>query len=74
MNLRSPCRRRFIGATLGLSLAWPVLAAPLPPLQVWKSPSCGCCKDWIALLQRDGFAVETPNSSATRAIAPQSVS
>ena len=58
MNLRSPCRRRFIGATLGLSLAWPVLAAPLPPLQVWKSPSCGCCKDWIALLQRDGFAVQ----------------
>ena len=33
-------------------------AAPLPPLQVWKSPSCGCCKDWIALLQRDGFAVQ----------------
>ena len=25
---------------------------------MWKSPSCGCCKDWIALLQRDGFAVQ----------------
>ncbi|HOM13629.1 MAG TPA: DUF411 domain-containing protein [Rubrivivax sp.] len=27
-------------------------------MQVWKSPSCGCCKDWIALLQRDGFQVQ----------------
>ena len=55
MNLRSPSRRRFVGASLGLGLAWPALGAPLPPMQVWKSPSCGCCKDWIALLQRDGF-------------------
>lgn len=58
MNLRSPSRRRFVGASLGLGLAWPALGAPLPPMQVWKSPSCGCCKDWIALLQRDGFKVQ----------------
>ncbi len=30
----------------------------LPVLQVWKDPSCGCCKDWIAYLQRDGFQVQ----------------
>ena len=58
MKLRSPSRRHFVGAALGLGVAWPVLAAPLPPMQVWKSPSCGCCKDWIALMQRDGFAVQ----------------
>lgn len=58
MNLRSPSRRRFVGACLGLGAAWPAVAAPLPPMQVWKSPSCGCCKDWIALLQRDGFKVQ----------------
>jgi len=30
----------------------------LPVLQVWKDPSCGCCKDWISYLQRDGFQVQ----------------
>jgi len=25
-------------------------------IQVWKDPNCGCCKDWIALLEKSGFA------------------
>lgn len=35
-------------------------AAPtaLPVLQVWKDPSCGCCKDWVSYLQREGFQVQ----------------
>ncbi|PKO75062.1 MAG: metal-binding protein [Betaproteobacteria bacterium HGW-Betaproteobacteria-15] len=33
-------------------------AQALPVLQVWKDPSCGCCKDWISYLQRDGFQVQ----------------
>ena len=28
-----------------------------PLVEVWKSPTCGCCKDWIAHLQAEGFAV-----------------
>jgi hypothetical protein len=58
MSLRSPSRRRFVATSLVLGAAWPARAAPLPPMQVWKSPSCGCCKDWIELLQRDGFTVQ----------------
>ena len=34
-------------------------SAELPVMQVWKDPNCGCCKDWIAYLQRDGFRVQT---------------
>lgn len=36
-------------------------AAPLgamasaPVVEVWKSPTCGCCKDWIAHLEANGF-------------------
>lgn len=30
----------------------------LPVVQVWKDPNCGCCKDWIAYLQRDGFQAQ----------------
>ena len=25
-------------------------------VEVWKSPSCGCCKDWITHLEANGFA------------------
>jgi hypothetical protein len=61
MNIPTLSRRRFVGASVALAAAaaWPVRAAPLPPMQVWKSPSCGCCKDWIAILLREGFKVQS---------------
>ena len=72
MNPRERRARRGLLLAAG---AWALLgatagrAATLPPLQVWKSPSCGCCKDWIAILQRDGFAVQVfdQGSGAARA-------
>lgn len=24
-------------------------------VQVWKDPNCGCCKDWISHLEKNGF-------------------
>ncbi|MBP6225733.1 MAG: DUF411 domain-containing protein [Rhizobacter sp.] len=30
-----------------------------PLVTVWKSPTCGCCKDWISHLQAHGFRVQT---------------
>ena len=35
-------------------------------IEVWKSPSCGCCKDWVTHLQANGFEVvlyDTGNNS-----------
>jgi len=26
-------------------------------IEVWKSPTCGCCKDWIIHLETNGFKV-----------------
>lgn len=26
-------------------------------VQVWKDPNCGCCRDWIAHLEKSGFVV-----------------
>ena len=47
----------LIGATtLPARAAAP--ATTLPVLQVWKDPNCGCCKDWVSYLQRDGFQVQ----------------
>jgi hypothetical protein len=36
------------------------------PLDVWKDPSCGCCKDWVAHMEANGFKVtvhETGNNA-----------
>ena len=38
-------------------------AAPL--IEVWKSPSCGCCKDWMAHLQQHGFELKAHDSGNT---------
>ena len=26
--------------------------------EVWKDPNCGCCKDWVAHLEKNGFTVK----------------
>lgn len=61
-------RRQLIiaGAALALpALAWAKPQPALPPLQVWKDPNCGCCKDWVAHLDADGFQVTTHDSGNT---------
>ncbi len=59
----SVARRRLC---IGLSL-WPLMTtayAQTPPakIEVWKSPSCGCCQDWITYLERNGFVVKVNDS------------
>ncbi len=63
-------RRSLIGwaAAASALLAVP-LARAKPGIQaeVWKDPDCGCCKEWIAHLQANGFTVkvnDTGNESA----------
>ena len=63
-------RRLFIqslAATASTS-ALPLLAQTAKPqVEVWKDPSCGCCKDWIAHMQSSGFAVKSYDSGNTAA-------
>ncbi len=57
-------RRHALGrlGALAASLAgMPLLAGaatPPTPMEVWKDPNCGCCKDWIVLMEQAGFAVK----------------
>ena len=38
-------------------------AQPAPtPIEVWKDPNCGCCKDWIALMEQAGFSAKVHDS------------
>ncbi|MBS0436971.1 MAG: DUF411 domain-containing protein [Proteobacteria bacterium] len=63
-------RRQFTLAGLA-ALALPAAALAQAngsvQVEVWKSPSCGCCKDWIAHMEKSGFRFtvhETGNTAA----------
>jgi hypothetical protein len=62
-------RRAWLAGTAVLALASSTMVAYAAPatMQVWKDPNCGCCKDWIAHLEKNGFAtapIEQGNSAA----------
>ena len=44
---------------LGVYVQWgPGASADLPPITVYKSPTCGCCSDWVTHLRDNGFSVD----------------
>lgn len=54
-------RRNLISLALGAMAftAIPALAAStLPPVEVFKNPSCGCCGAWVDHLKAAGFEVK----------------
>ena len=64
-------RRQILSALLALLtltlIAIAAAQAPLPLVEVWKSPSCGCCGDWIDHLQAEGFTVKRHDVGNTQA-------
>ncbi len=64
-------RRLMLAATSAafLQLLSPVAAAQGrgPLVTVWKSPTCGCCKDWVRHLEAHGFEVRTHDIGNTDA-------
>lgn len=41
-----------------LGLAAPITAHAQALVEVYKSPTCGCCSNWIKHLQHNGFSVK----------------
>lgn len=65
-------RRQLIQAMAviaGPAIAPALLAQTLPQVEVevWKDPDCGCCKDWVAHLETNGFQVRIHDSGNTAA-------
>ena len=58
-------RRQFLGALALPPLASLAQAASAPLVEVWKSPTCGCCKDWIAHLEANGFRTKVNDTGNT---------
>ena len=75
---QSPSRRTFARATLSLlgmaSLGFSHIsiaaneAKQANVVTVWKTPTCGCCKDWVIHLRKEGFNVVTNDVSDTAPI------
>lgn len=70
-------RRAWLAGMAALALVPTTLAAYAAPMsvQVWKDPQCGCCKDWVAHLEKNGFAAtvfdQGNNAARTRLGMPQ---
>ena len=57
-DFRATRRRLLLGlAAVPLGHAWAARSSPM--VEVWKDPNCGCCKDWIAHIEANGFSVKT---------------
>jgi hypothetical protein len=65
-------RRTALAAAMGIlttlagaGKAWALPAGGKPTVEVWKSPTCGCCKDWITHMEAAGFHVRVHDSGNT---------
>ena len=60
-------RRRWLALPLLLAVpaAWARLDGNAVLVDVWKSPTCGCCKDWVTHLESNGFKVRTHDDGNT---------
>ena len=63
---KTASRRSFTRSSLSLlalaALGYPQIGrATIRPetVTVWKTPTCGCCKDWVIHLRKEGFNVVT---------------
>jgi hypothetical protein len=44
---------------------------PAPTVQVYKSPTCGCCANWVTHLQQHGFTTRVTETDDVAAIKAQ---
>lgn len=67
MTTRRQLLRGGAAAAAAVWLAPSLAAVDAAGVQVWKSPTCGCCGDWIKHLEASGFRVtvhDTGNAAA----------
>ena len=74
MSTKTRCtsRRRLLKSSLALAAAGlmsspavGIAATQREQITVWKTPNCGCCKEWIGHLRINGFEVLTHDVADT---------
>lgn len=65
-------RRGWLGLTLAAvpfaAGASRLFAAEAVPITVYKDPACGCCEQWVAHMNANGFAATVHNTSDVQSI------
>ena len=51
-------KRTFLLSGAALVLTRPVFADTTPAMQVFKTPTCGCCTAWVEHIRQAGFLVD----------------
>jgi hypothetical protein len=54
---------------LSLTLSYSVLAKPM--IDLYKSPSCGCCTEWAAIMKEKGYQITTHHQKDWTAVKRQ---
>ncbi|MEO5924220.1 MAG: DUF411 domain-containing protein [Bryobacteraceae bacterium] len=55
-------RKQFLGVLAGVPIAALVrMQAAAPHVHVYKTPTCGCCGNWVEHLKKNGFEVSVEN-------------
>lgn len=52
-------QRRLFAFGLLLLPTFSFAVTEKPVITMWKSPTCGCCKDWANHMEKNGFVVKT---------------
>ena len=65
MKKTDASRRGLLLAVASLPFAGLAQSPAKVLAEVWKDPSCGCCKDWVQHLQQGGFAVKVHETGNT---------
>ena len=61
-------RREFIATIALAAIAPAALAQEKLLVEVWRSPTCGCCGAWVKHLQENGFTTQVHMVSDTSAM------
>jgi hypothetical protein len=51
-------QRRVLCLGLALLPTWSVAASQKPVIEMWKSPTCGCCQDWANYMEANGYVIK----------------
>lgn len=57
-----------LGAVVAVVVQLAAQRQTLPTIEVYKSPTCGCCSKWVDHLKTAGFTVRTTDSDAVEAL------
>ena len=61
-----------VAAVAAVSVAGATFAQkPAPTVQVYKSPTCGCCANWVKHLQQHGFTTRVTETDDVASIKTQ---